>query len=55
MDSEVYPDALRAQGLAYMRPTPKERDEINRIIMDELVCSVFKAEVSPTFSESTPG
>ena len=55
VDSEVYPDALRAQGLAYMRPTPKERDEINRIIMDELVCSVFKAEVSPTFSESTPG
>ena len=55
VDSMVYPDALRAQGLAYKRPTPKERDEINRIIMDELVCSVFKAEVSPTFSESTPG
>jgi aspartate racemase len=27
-----------------MRPTPEERDEINRIIMDELVCGVFKAE-----------
>ena len=49
MDSEVYPDALRAQGLAYMRPTPKERDEINRIIMDELVCSVFKAEAVAYF------
>src|SRR5499425_729506 len=44
VDSEVYPGALTAQGLAYMRPTPEERDEINRIIMDELVCSVFKAE-----------
>ena len=44
VDSKVYPDALTAQGLAYMRPTPEERDEINRIIMDELVCSVFKAE-----------
>ena len=49
VDSEVYPDALRAQGLAYMRPTPKERDEINRIIMDELVCSVFKAEAVAYF------
>jgi aspartate racemase len=43
VDGEVYPDALTAQGLAYMRPAPEERDEINRIIMDELVCSVFKA------------
>jgi aspartate racemase len=43
IDSKVYPDAFAAQGLAYMRPTPEERDEINRIIMDELVCSVFKA------------
>ena len=49
VDSEVYPDALRAQGLAYMRPTPKERDEINRVIMDELVCSVFKTEVVAYF------
>src|SRR5215469_18488568 len=30
VDSEVYPDALTAQGLAYRRPTPEERDEINR-------------------------
>jgi aspartate racemase len=44
VDSKVYPDALTAQGLAYMRPTPEERDEINRIIMDELVCGVFKPE-----------
>ena len=39
VDSEVYPDALTARGLDYMRPTPEEREEINRIIMDELVCS----------------
>ena len=44
VDSKVYPDALTAQGLAYMRPTPEERDEINRIIMEELVRGVFKAE-----------
>jgi aspartate racemase len=49
VDSKVYPDALTAQGLAYMRPTSAERDEINRIIMDELVCSVFKAEAVAYF------
>ena len=49
VDSKVYPDALTARGLAYMRPTPEERDEINRIIMDELVCSVFKSEAVAYF------
>jgi aspartate racemase len=28
----------------YIRPAPDERQEISRIIMDELVCSVFKPE-----------
>jgi len=32
-----------------MRPTSSERDEINRIIMDELVRSVFKAEAVAYF------
>ena len=49
VDSQVYPDALKAQGLAYMLPAPEERDEINRIIMEELVCSVFKAETVAYF------
>jgi len=40
---------LTAQGLAYMRPTPEERDEINRIIMDELVCSIVKPEAVAYF------
>jgi aspartate racemase len=44
VDSDVYPDKLRACGLACVRPTATERDEINRIIMDELVYGVFKAE-----------
>ena len=49
VDSPVYPDALTAQGLDYMRPTAAERDETNRIIMDELVYSVFTPEGIATF------
>jgi aspartate racemase len=49
VDSNVYPEALTARELTYMRPTPEERDEINRIIMDELVCSVFKGEAVAYF------
>jgi aspartate racemase len=44
VDSEVYPEKLAARGLKYARPSPAERDECNRIIMDELVCSVFRPE-----------
>ena len=44
VDSEVYPEALTARGIAWLRPTPEECGEINRIIMDELVCGVCKAE-----------
>jgi aspartate racemase len=42
VDSEVYPESLRARGLSFLRPTPGERAEINRIIFDELVCGVFR-------------
>jgi aspartate racemase len=35
MEGPVYPAEL-------VRPDPAEREEINRIIMDELVCGVFK-------------
>jgi aspartate racemase len=44
VESEVYPGKLTPRGLEYVRPSAAERDEINRIIMDELVCSVFKPE-----------
>jgi aspartate racemase len=40
--SEVYPEKLAAHGIQYVRPTDAERDEIGRIIMDELVHGVFK-------------
>ena len=44
--SEVYPAALAARDIAYVRPTTEERDEINRIIMDELVNGVHAPEPS---------
>ena len=44
VESEVYPEKLAARGLEYVRPNAAEREEINRIIMDELVYGVFKPE-----------
>ena len=44
VDSSVYPDRLRTRGIRYLRPNDAERDEIDRIIMDELVCGVFKTD-----------
>jgi aspartate racemase len=44
VESEIYPAKLTARGLEYVRPNAAEREEINRIIMDELVCGVFKPE-----------
>ena len=42
VQSEVYPEALAAQGLAWERPSEAERDELGRLIMDELVQGVFR-------------
>jgi len=42
VDSAVYPDKFTARGLDWLRPDAAEREEINRIIMDELVRSVIK-------------
>ncbi len=39
--SEVYPDKLAAEGIACIRPDDAARDDIHRIIMDELVHGVF--------------
>ncbi len=44
VESEIYPEKLTARGLEYMRPNTVEREEINRIIMDELVYGVCKPE-----------
>ncbi len=39
--SEVYPDKLAARGIECVRPHDDERDELGRLIMDELVRGVF--------------
>ena len=44
VESEVYPEQLAARGLDFIRPTPDEREAINRIIMNELVYGVFRPE-----------
>ena len=44
IDGDVYPEKLDARGLEHRRPSAAERDEINRIIMEELVCGVFKSD-----------
>lgn len=44
VESQVYPEKLAARGLEWVRPTAGEREEINRIIMNELVYGVFRPE-----------
>jgi aspartate racemase len=41
MEGPVYPEKLQAANLEYRTPGPKERERINKIIMDELVNAQF--------------
>ena len=49
VNSDVYPEKLSARGLEYVRPHEEDREEMNRIIMDELVCGTFKPEATQYF------
>jgi aspartate racemase len=49
IESQVYPEKIAARGLEYLRPNATERDETNRIIMDELVYGVFRPESIAVF------
>jgi aspartate racemase len=49
VQSEVYPDKLKARGLEYVLPSAEDREETNRIIMEELVYGIFKPEAVATF------
>jgi aspartate racemase len=44
LESEVYPEKLTVHGLGYLRPSSGERDEIDRIIIEELVYGMVKPE-----------
>ena len=52
VESEVYPTALGARAIAFMRPDESERAEHDRIIMDELVMGVFKLAGVAAFQRS---
>jgi len=51
VDSEVYPQKLNALRIEALRPSPEERAQISRIIMDELVRGIFKAESVACFQQ----
>ncbi len=51
VDSAVYPEKLAALGLEFERPDTAERQEFNRIIMDELVNGTFKPEATAYFQQ----
>jgi aspartate racemase len=51
VESAIYPEKLAARGLEFVRPNTAEREEINRIIMDELVYGVFKPEAVANFQQ----
>ncbi|CAN5731355.1 aspartate/glutamate racemase family protein [soil metagenome] len=55
VDSSVYPEKLAARGLEFVRPSEVERDECNRIIMDELVCGRFTPEAVAYFQKVMAG
>jgi aspartate racemase len=51
VESEVYPEKLKARGLEFVRPDPDEREEMDRIIMEELVRGVTKPESVAVFQQ----
>lgn len=53
--SDVYPAALGARGLACVRPSDAERDEIGRLIMEELVQGVFRPATVQRFQAVVAG
>jgi aspartate racemase len=55
VESDVYPKKLTARGLGCVRPHLVEREEINRIIMEELVYGVFKPEAVACFQRVIEG
>lgn len=51
VESDVYPGKLAARGLEFVRPERAEREEISRIIMEELVYGVFRPGAVACFQD----
>ena len=51
VDSDVYPGKLEDKGLTCVKPSVEERDEINRIIMDELVMGQLRPQSVAYFQD----
>lgn len=51
MDGRVYPRALSARGIEHMVPEAAEREEINRIIFEELCAGVITEPSRRTYLE----
>jgi aspartate racemase len=51
VESNVYPEKLAGAGVQLLCPNQEERQEINRIIMDELVNGDFKPEAIVFFQQ----
>jgi len=49
VESDVYPVKLAARGLEFVRPNAADREEVNRIIMEELVNGRFTPEAVACF------
>src|SRR6201997_1879180 len=55
MESQVYPDALRAAGIDFRIPGVAEREKIDHIIFEELVNARFFPESLSFFAEAIQG
>jgi aspartate racemase len=55
VESDIYPGKLTASGIRHVRPNAGEREEINRIIMDELVYGIFRDESVACFQRVISG
>lgn len=55
VESTVYPNVLRASGVSIVCPDAVERDEMNGIIMDELVCGIFRPQAVTWFQRTIAG
>ncbi len=55
VSSEVYPEKMQAKGLECVRPSDADRDEMGRLIMEELVYGVLKPATVLRFQQVIQG